>query len=55
MVTVQSNLNNYWTNAGGGLEQNARFGKGEIVCIVLGVLFWLGSAAGVFISLIRPF
>ena len=55
MVTVQSNLNNYWMNAGGGLEQNARFGKGEIVCIVIGVLFCLAVAAGVFISLIRPF
>ena len=47
MLTVQSNLNNYWMNAGGGLEQDARFGKGEIVCIVLGVLLWLGIVAGI--------
>ena len=55
MVTVQSNLNNYWTAVGGGLEQNARFGKGEIVCVVIGVLLCLAFAAAVFISLIRPF
>ena len=55
MLTVQSNLNNYWTNVGGGLEQNARFGKGEIVCIVIGVFLGLAVAGGVFISLIRPF
>ena len=47
MLTVQSNLNNYWMNAGGGLEQDARFGKGEIVCIALGVLLWLGIVAGI--------
>ena len=47
MLTVQSNLNDYWTDVGGGLEQNARFGKGEIVCIILGVLLWLAVIAGI--------
>jgi hypothetical protein len=28
------------------LTQSARFGKGEVVCIILGVLFWLGIVAG---------
>ena len=45
MARVQSNLNHYWAKLGGTPAQNARFGKGEIVCIVLGVIFWLGTIA----------
>ena len=45
MARVQSNLNHYWAELGGTPAQNARFGKGEIVCIVLGVIFWMGTIA----------
>ena len=45
MAHVQSNLNRYWGELGGTPAQKARFGKGEIVCIVLGVIFWLGTIA----------
>ena len=39
---VQSNLNQYWAAVAGTPAQNARFGKGEILCLVIGALFWLG-------------
>ena len=42
LCIMQSNLNRYWASVDGRLMQSARFGKGEIVCIVLGVLFWIG-------------
>ena len=42
---MQSNLNTYWASGDDRLTRQAHFGKGEIVCIVLGVLFWLGIAA----------
>lgn len=42
---MQSNLNRYWAAVDGRLAQSARFGKGEVVCIVLGVLFWAGVVA----------
>lgn len=44
---IQSNLTRYWANVDRRLTQSARFGKGEIVCIVLGILAWLGSIAGI--------
>ena len=47
MCRVQSNINAYWADVDSRLMQSARFGKGEIVCIVLGVLFWLGTGAGI--------
>ena len=47
MCRVQSNLNRYWADVDNRLTQSARFGKGEIVCIVLGVLFWIGTPAGI--------
>ena len=54
MLTVQSNLNYYWADVGGGLERDARFGKGESLCIVLGVLLWLTVVASAFASIIWP-
>lgn len=39
---VQSSLNQYWASVGGPADGNARFGKGEILCIILGILFWIG-------------
>ena len=42
LCVMQSNLNRYWASVDGRLMQSARFGKGEVVCIVLGVLFWIG-------------
>ena len=46
LCRMQSNLNAYWASVDSSLMQPARFGKGEILCIILGVLFWLGIAAG---------
>ena len=46
LLVVQSNLNRYWASVDSRLSQSARFGKGEVVCIVLGVLFWLGIVPG---------
>ena len=42
LCVMQSNLNRYWASVDSRLMQPARFGKGEIVCIILGVLFWIG-------------
>ena len=42
LCIMQSNLNRYWASVDGRLMQSARFGKGEVVCIVLGALFWIG-------------
>ncbi len=42
LCVMQSNLNRYWESVDGRLMQAARFGKGEAVCIVLGVLLWIG-------------
>ena len=47
LCVMQSNLNRYWASVDGRLLQSARFGKGEIVCIVLGVIFWAGVVAAV--------
>ena len=44
LCVMQSNLSRYWTSVDGRLMQSARFGKGEIVCIIMGILFWLGVA-----------
>ena len=46
LCQIQSNLNNYWDDIGGAPALNARFGKGEILCVALGVLFRLGVIAG---------
>ena len=46
LLVMQSNLNRYWASVDRRLTQSARFGKGEVVCIILGVLFWLGIVAG---------
>ena len=40
---VQSSLNNYWDDVGGAPSLNARFGKGEILCIIIGIALWLGA------------
>ena len=42
---IQSNLNQYWLAVGGVPAQNARFGKGEAACIIIGILFWIGTIA----------
>lgn len=42
---VQSNLNDYWATVGGTPARSARFGKGEILCLFIGILFWLGVIA----------
>lgn len=47
LSVVQSNLNLYWEAVDARLMRSARFGKGEILCIVLGVLFWLGVVADI--------
>ena len=47
LCVMQTNLNRYWASVDGRLLQSARFGKGEAVCIVLGVIFWAGVVAAV--------
>ena len=47
LCRIQSNLNRYWADVDHRLTQSARFGKGEIVCIGLGIIAWLGSIAGI--------
>lgn len=44
---MQSNLNRYWETVDARLMRSARFGKGEILCIILGVLFWIGVVADI--------
>ena len=43
LCVMQSNLNRYWIAVDDRLAQSARFGKGEILCIVLGPLVWIGA------------
>ena len=45
LCVMQSNLNRYWASVDSRLTRSARFGKGEVVCIILGVLCWLGIVA----------
>ena len=45
LCQMQSNLNNYWDANGGAPALSARFGKGEILCIFLGILLWVGVIA----------
>ena len=45
LCVMQANLNRYWASVDGRLAQSARFGKGEVVCIVLGIIFWAGVVA----------
>ena len=47
LSVMQSNLNRYWETVDARLMQSARFGKGEILCIILGVLFWIGVIADI--------
>ena len=47
LSVMQSNLNRYWSSVDNRLVQSARFGKGEILCIILGVLFWIGVVADI--------
>ena len=47
LCVMQTNLNRYWIAVDGRLAQSARFGKGEVVCIVLGVLFWIGAVVDI--------
>lgn len=47
LCVMQSNLNRYWASVDNRLMQSARFGKGEIVCIILGVLLWIDVVADI--------
>ncbi len=47
LCVMQTNLNRYWASVDGRLMQSARFGKGEVVCIVLGAVFWLAIIGGI--------
>lgn len=47
LCVMQSNLNRYWASVDNRLMHSARFGKGEILCIILGVLLWIGVVADI--------
>ena len=47
MSHIQSNLNAYWASVDNQLMRSARFGKGEVLCILLGIILWLGTIAGI--------
>lgn len=47
LCRIQSNLNRYWADVDRRLAQPARFGKGETVCIVLGIIAWLVSIGSI--------
>ncbi len=47
LCVMQSNLNRYWEAVDGRLMRSARFGKGEVLCIVLGVILWLSIVGGI--------
>lgn len=40
---VQSNLNRYWVEVDNRLTRSARFGKGEILCILIGAVLWVST------------
>ena len=42
---VQSNINRYWAGVDSSLAQRARFGKGEILVIIIGVILWVSTIA----------
>ncbi len=46
---MQSNLNRYWADVDNRLAHPARFGKGEILLIILGVLFFWPGLIGTLI------
>ena len=37
---MQANLNRYWADVDERLTKSARFGKGEILCILIGAVLW---------------
>ena len=47
LLVIQSNINRYWASVDSRLMKSARFGNGEVECIVLGVLAWFVVVAGV--------
>lgn len=47
MCRIQSNLNRYWAEVDSRLTRSARFGKGEILCIILGTIAWLVSIGSI--------
>ena len=44
---IQSNINRYWAGVDYRLTRSARFGKGEVLSIVIGVLLWLATIVGI--------
>ena len=50
LLVVQSNLNRYWASVDSRLVKSCRFGKGEVLCILLGAVIWLLVVAGVIAS-----
>ena len=40
---IQSNLNRYWAEVDNRLTRSARFGKGEILCILIGAVLWVST------------
>ena len=42
---IQSNLNRYWAEVDNRLTRSARFGKGEILCILIGAVLWVSTFA----------
>ena len=47
---VQSNLNRYWASVDSRLVKSCRFGKGEVLCVLLGPIVWLLVVAVVIAS-----
>ena len=50
LLFVQSNLNRYWASVDSRLVKSCRFGKGEVLCILLGAVIWLLVVVGVIAS-----
>lgn len=40
ITMLQHYINLYWRQAGDGLKQNARLGKGELLVVVIGIVLW---------------
>ena len=45
IAVLKRNINCYWQHAGDGLERDARLGKGEILVVAVGTLFWSAHIA----------
>lgn len=42
---MQLDLNHYWAETDSRLARSARFGKGEILCVLIGAGLWVGTFA----------